>query len=46
VDPQPLSDFSPATRASFERTFEAPTPPQERGWQPITPRRPIRRRPE
>src|SRR5919204_3912470 len=31
----PLSVFSPATRAWFERTFEAPTPPQERGWPAI-----------
>jgi ATP-dependent Lhr-like helicase len=31
----PLSLFSPATRAWFERTFEAPTPPQERGWPAI-----------
>jgi ATP-dependent helicase Lhr and Lhr-like helicase len=31
----PLSLFSPATRAWFERTFEAPTPPQARGWPAI-----------
>ena len=31
----PLSVFSPATRAWFERTFEAPTPAQERGWPAI-----------
>src|SRR5919206_2418612 len=31
----PLSVFSPATRAWFERTFAAPTPPQERGWPAI-----------
>src|SRR3954463_13066818 len=31
----PLSVFSPVTRAWFERTFEAPTPPQERGWPAI-----------
>jgi ATP-dependent Lhr-like helicase len=31
----PLSVFSPATRAWFERTFDAPTPPQERGWPAI-----------
>src|SRR5436190_3841017 len=31
----PLSVFSPATRAWFERTFVAPTPPQERGWPAI-----------
>src|ERR1019366_4325561 len=27
--------FSPATRAWFERTFDAPTPAQERGWPAI-----------
>jgi ATP-dependent Lhr-like helicase len=32
---EPLSVFSPATRAWFERTFDAPTPPQERGWPAI-----------
>ncbi|HVU76413.1 MAG TPA: DEAD/DEAH box helicase [Gaiellaceae bacterium] len=31
----PLSVFSPATRAWFERAFDAPTPPQERGWPAI-----------
>jgi ATP-dependent helicase Lhr and Lhr-like helicase len=31
----PLSVFSPATRGWFERTFDAPTPPQERGWPAI-----------
>jgi ATP-dependent Lhr-like helicase len=31
----PLDVFSPATRAWFERTFDAPTPPQERGWPAI-----------
>ena len=31
----PLSVFSPATRAWFERTFDAPTPPQELGWPAI-----------
>src|SRR3954464_4312214 len=31
----PLSVFSPVTRAWFERTFEAPAPPQERGWPAI-----------
>ncbi len=31
----PLSVFSPATRGWFERTFAAPTPPQERGWPAI-----------
>ncbi|HEY3184571.1 MAG TPA: DEAD/DEAH box helicase [Gaiellaceae bacterium] len=31
----PLSLFSPATRAWFERTFDAPTPAQERGWPAI-----------
>ncbi|HET7137267.1 MAG TPA: DEAD/DEAH box helicase, partial [Gaiellaceae bacterium] len=31
----PLSVFSPTTRAWFERTFAAPTPPQERGWPAI-----------
>jgi ATP-dependent Lhr-like helicase len=31
----PLSVFSPTTRAWFERTFEAPTPAQERGWPAI-----------
>src|SRR5215203_5295254 len=31
----PLSVFSPATRAWFERTFDAPTPPQEQGWPAI-----------
>ena len=31
----PLSVFSPGTRAWFERTFDRPTPPQERGWPAI-----------
>ena len=31
----PLSVFSPATRAWFERTFAAPTPAQEQGWPAI-----------
>jgi ATP-dependent Lhr-like helicase len=31
----PLSVFSPETRRWFERTFAAPTPPQERGWPAI-----------
>ncbi|HEX3806410.1 MAG TPA: DEAD/DEAH box helicase, partial [Gaiellaceae bacterium] len=31
----PLSVFSPATRAWFERTFAAPTPAQEGGWPAI-----------
>jgi ATP-dependent Lhr-like helicase len=31
----PLTVFSPVTRAWFERTFEAPTPAQERGWPAI-----------
>ena len=31
----PLDVFTPATRAWFERTFAAPTPPQERGWPAI-----------
>jgi ATP-dependent helicase Lhr and Lhr-like helicase len=31
----PLSVFSPATRAWFERTFEGPTPPQQQGWPAI-----------
>ena len=31
----PLSVFSPATRAWFERTFEGPTPPQVQGWPAI-----------
>src|SRR5207253_4339588 len=30
-----LASFSPATRAWFERTFDAPTPAQERGWPAI-----------
>ena len=30
-----LDVFSPATRAWFERTFDAPTPAQERGWPAI-----------
>ena len=31
----PLTSFSPATRAWFERTFAAPTPAQELGWPAI-----------
>jgi ATP-dependent Lhr-like helicase len=31
----PLGVFSPATRAWFERTFDAPTPPQVHGWPAI-----------
>src|SRR5438105_12117172 len=31
----PLSVFSEQTRAWFERTFDAPTPAQERGWPAI-----------
>src|SRR5262245_39999396 len=31
----PLAVFSPATRAWFERTFDAPTPPQQLGWPAI-----------
>jgi ATP-dependent Lhr-like helicase len=31
----PLGVFSPATRAWFERTFDAPTPPQQHGWPAI-----------
>jgi ATP-dependent Lhr-like helicase len=31
----PLSVFAPATRAWFERTFEAPTPAQALGWPAI-----------
>jgi ATP-dependent Lhr-like helicase len=31
----PLSVFSPATRAWFEGAFAGPTPPQERGWPAI-----------
>jgi ATP-dependent Lhr-like helicase len=30
-----LGVFGPETRAWFERTFDAPTPPQERGWPAI-----------
>ena len=29
---EPLAVFSPVTRAWFERTFDAPTPAQEKGW--------------
>src|SRR6266542_3341519 len=32
---EPLSVFSPRTRAWFERTFEAPTPAQALGWPAI-----------
>ncbi|MFN2469762.1 MAG: DEAD/DEAH box helicase [Gaiellaceae bacterium] len=31
----PLSAFTPKTRAWFERTFDAPTPAQEHGWPTI-----------
>src|SRR5438045_7816838 len=31
----PLSSFSPATRAWFEGTFDAPTPAQAKGWPAI-----------
>src|SRR6266566_6434259 len=31
----PLAAFSPATRGWFERTFDAPTPPQVLGWPAI-----------
>jgi len=31
----PLASFSPATRAWFEATFDAPTPPQAQGWPAI-----------
>ncbi len=31
----PLSVFSPVTRAWFERTFDGPTPPQQHGWPAI-----------
>jgi ATP-dependent Lhr-like helicase len=31
----PLASFSAPTRAWFERTFEAPTPPQRLGWPAI-----------
>ncbi len=31
----PLAPFSPPTRAWFERTFDAPTPPQQLGWPAI-----------
>jgi ATP-dependent Lhr-like helicase len=31
----PLSVFSPATRAWFEGAFAGPTPPQDRGWPAI-----------
>jgi ATP-dependent Lhr-like helicase len=34
----PLSVFSPATRAWFERTFDGPTPPQTLGWPAIASR--------
>jgi ATP-dependent helicase Lhr and Lhr-like helicase len=30
-----LAPFSPAVREWFERTFDAPTPAQERGWPAI-----------
>ncbi|MGH3002766.1 MAG: DEAD/DEAH box helicase, partial [Gaiellaceae bacterium] len=30
-----LALFSPATRHWFERTFDAPTPPQQHGWPAI-----------
>ncbi|HUJ56156.1 MAG TPA: DEAD/DEAH box helicase, partial [Gaiellaceae bacterium] len=31
----PLDVFSPETRAWFERSFEAPTPAQVKGWPAI-----------
>jgi ATP-dependent Lhr-like helicase len=31
----PLASFSAATRGWFERTFDAPTPPQVLGWPAI-----------
>src|SRR5215212_1607868 len=31
----PLAPFSPAVRTWFERTFDAPTPAQARGWPAI-----------
>ena len=31
----PLASFSDATRVWFERTFDAPTPPQRLGWPAI-----------
>ena len=31
----PLSVFSPETRAWFEQAFAGPTPAQERGWPAI-----------
>src|SRR3954454_6476378 len=34
----PLTSFSPVTRAWFERTFDAPTPPQALGWPAIASR--------
>ena len=34
----PLASFSPATRGWFERTFDAPTPPQVLGWPAIATR--------
>src|ERR1041385_3958513 len=34
----PLAFFSPATRGWFERTFDAPTPPQVLGWPAIASR--------
>src|SRR5947207_10400947 len=34
----PLASFSPATRGWFERTFDAPTPPQLLGWPAIASR--------
>ncbi len=34
----PLAFFSPATRGWFERTFDAPTPPQVLGWPAIATR--------
>ena len=32
---EPLAPFTPAVRTWFERTFDAPTPAQERGWPAI-----------
>ncbi len=31
-----LNDFHPIVRSWFEKTFEAPTPPQVMGWPPIS----------
>ena len=32
---EPLAPFTPAVRTWFERTFDGPTPAQERGWPAI-----------